>query len=135
MTILSYDRGPPGEPLLDETIGERLRRTVERFGDREALVVPHQGRRSTYRELWAEVDQAARALLAYGVAKGDRVGLWAANRHEWVVLQLATARVGAILVTINPAYQPRELEYALAKAGVNLLVMAEGLRDADYVAM
>src|SRR4051794_15955422 len=134
MTKLSYDRGPSPVPLLEETIGARLRRTVERFGAREALVAPHQGRRATSRELWAEVDQAARALLAHGVAKGDRVGLWASNRHEWVVLQLATARVGAVLVTVNPAYQPPELEHALVTAGVGLLVMAAGLRGADCAA-
>ena len=88
--------------------------------------MPHQGYRATYAELWHQVDRAARALLARGVDKGDRVGIWARNRHEWVVTQFATARVGAILVTINPAYQAAELDYALRKAGVSLLVMADG---------
>jgi fatty-acyl-CoA synthase len=133
--MLSYDRGPAGVPLLEETIGARVRATVERFGEREALVVPHQGYRATYAELWRQADRAARALLARGVEKGDRVGIWAPNRFEWVVIQLATARVGAILVTINPAYQAAELEYVLAKAGVSLLILAPGLRDADYAAM
>ena len=100
----SYAQGPSDVPLLGETIGENLRRTVERFPDREALVVRHQGYRATYAELWREVDRAARALIARGVRKGDRVGIWAPNRHEWVVTQFATARIGAILVTINPAY-------------------------------
>ena len=131
----SYARGPRDVPLLEETIGERLRRTAERFGDREALVVPHQGYRATYARLWEEVDRAARAFMAHGVGKGDRVGIWAPNRYEWVVTQYATARVGAILVTINPAYKTTELAYALEKAGVSLLVMARGHRDADYVAM
>ena len=128
----SYSRGPTDVPLLRETIGACLRRIVERFPDRDALVVRHQGYRATYAELWRQVDAAARGLMARGVRRGDRVGIWAPNRHEWVVTQLATARVGAILVTINPAYKTAELRYALDKAGVSLLVMAP---DAGYVAM
>jgi len=124
----SYASGPRDVPLLRETIGAALRRAVARFPDREALVVRDQGYRATYRELWQQVDQAARALLARGVQTGDRVGIWAANRHEWVVIQYATARVGAILVTINPAYRPDEVRYALDNAGVALLVMAPGVR-------
>jgi fatty-acyl-CoA synthase len=131
---LSYATGASHVPLLSETIGESLRRTVERFPHREALVVRQQGYRATYAELWGEVDQAARALMARGVRKGDRVGIWAPNRHEWVVTQFATARVGAILVTINPAYKASELSYALRKAGVNLLIMAARFRGSDYVA-
>jgi fatty-acyl-CoA synthase len=111
----SYAHGASDVPLLGETIGENLRRTVERFGERDALVVRHQRYRATYAELWQQVDQAARALIARGVRKGDRVGIWAPNRYEWVVTQFATARAGAILVTINPAYKPAELEYALNK--------------------
>jgi fatty-acyl-CoA synthase len=132
---LSLARGATDVPLLQETIGAAFRRTVARFGDREALVVRHQGHRATYAELWLEADRAARALLAHGVRKGDRVGVWAPNRYEWVVTQLATARVGAILVTVNPAYRAGELGYALAKAGVSVLLMARGFRDADYPAM
>src|SRR4051794_13266410 len=132
---LSHAHGPSDAALLHETIGERLRQTVERFGDRDALVVRHQDYRATYAELWREVDAAARALLARGVRKGDRVGIWAPNRYEWVVTQFATARIGAILVTINPAYQTAELRYALDKAGVSVLVMARGFRGADYAAM
>jgi fatty-acyl-CoA synthase len=123
---LSYAKGSSSVALLDQTIGESLRRMVEHFPLREALVVPHQGYRATYAELWQEVDRAARAFMARGVRKGDRVGIWARNRHEWVVTQFATARIGAILVTINPAYQAAEVDYALAKAGVSLLVMADG---------
>ena len=134
MTV-SYAHGTSDVPLLGETIGANLRRTVERFGEREALVVAHQHYRATYRELWLEVDCAARALIARGVRKGDRVGIWAPNRYEWVVTQFATARVGAILVTVNPAYKAAELAHALGKAGVSLLVMARGFRVADYVAM
>jgi fatty-acyl-CoA synthase len=132
---MSYAHGPSSVPLLGETIGVNLRRTVERFGDRDALVVGHQHYRATYRELWLEVDSAARALIARGVRKGDRVGIWAPNRFEWVVTQFATARVGAILVTVNPAYKAAELAHALATAGVSLLIMARGFRQADYAAM
>ena len=104
-SLPSCAKGPTSEPLLRGTIGENFRRTVERFGDREALVVRHQRYRATYRELWEQVSIAARALLARGVRQGDRVGIWAPNRFEWVVIQFATARIGAILVNINPAYQ------------------------------
>src|SRR4051812_14977164 len=103
--VLSYAHGPSSVPLLGETIGQNFRRTAERCGDREALVVRHQQFRATYRELAELVGQAARALLARGVKTGDRVGIWSPNRYEWVVLQYATARIGAILVNINPAYK------------------------------
>jgi fatty-acyl-CoA synthase len=132
---LSYAHGASDVPLLGETIGERLRATVERFGDREALVVRHQNYRATYRELWDESGRAARGLLARGVEKGDRVGIWAPNRAEWVVSQYATARIGAILVNVNPAYKRSELEYALTRSGIGLLLLARAFRDADYVEM
>jgi len=134
-TTLSYAHGPIDIPLLGDTVGDLLRSAADLFGDRDALVVRHQQYRASYAELWAQVDQAARALLALDVRKGDRVGIWAPNRFEWVVTQFATARVGAILVTVNPAYQAEELQYALTKAGVSLLVMASGFRDSDYVAL
>src|SRR3954454_1442984 len=127
--LLSHTHGPTDLPLVDETIGAQLARIVERFPDREALVVRDQGYRATYRELWQQVDVAARGLLARGVRKGDRVGIWSPNRHEWVVVQYATARVGAILVNINPAYQPDELRYALDKVGVSLLAMAAAMGE------
>ncbi|MDP1857264.1 MAG: AMP-binding protein [Gemmatimonadaceae bacterium] len=133
--LASYAHGASAVPLVGYTIGECLRRTVEQHGQREALVVRHQMYRATYRELWEQVDLAARGLLARGVQKGDRVGLWAPNRAEWVVTQFATARVGAILVNINPAYRSSELEYALTQSGVSLLVLARGFRSADYVGM
>jgi fatty-acyl-CoA synthase len=131
----SYEHGACDVPLLGETIGECLRRTVERFGECEALVARHQGYRATYGELWEQVELAARGLLARGVQKGDRVGIWAPNRYEWVIVQHATARIGAILVNVNPAYKATELEYALNKAGVSMLVLARGFRQTDYVAM
>ncbi len=133
--MLSYASGVSSLPLLGETIGENLRRTVEDYGDAEALVVPHQAFRATYRQLWAQVSLAARGLLSRGVAKGDRVGIWAPNRYEWVVVQFATARIGAILVNINPAYRTSELEYALRQSGVSFLLLARAFRQADYVGM
>ena len=135
MKNLSYSSGPSTTSLLGETIGENLRRTVERFADREALVVPHQNYRATYRQFWDEVDLAARGLMARGVQAGDRVGIWAPNRYEWVIVQYATARIGAILVNINPAYKTAELEYALKLSGVSCLIMAKAFRSTDYVGM
>src|SRR5258708_26397043 len=135
MAALSYAHGASAVPLLGETIGENLRRTVERFGDREALVVRHQAYRATYRELWDQTELAARGLLARGVRKGDRVGIWAPNRYEWVVAQYATARLGAILVNINPAYNTTELEDVLNQAGVSFLLLALAFRQSAYVGM
>jgi fatty-acyl-CoA synthase len=131
----AYSHGVSETALLGETIGENLRRTAERFGDREALVSPQQGLRLTYAELEAEVDRVALGLLAAGIAKGDRVGIWAPNCAEWVFVQYATAKVGAILVNINPAYRTRELEYALKQSGVRLLVSAQSFKTSDYAAM
>ena len=116
MTALSYSHGTSIVPLLGETIGENLRRTVERSGDCEALVVPHQNYRATYRQFWDQTGLAARGLMARGIQAGDRVGIWSPNRFEWVVTQYATARIGAILVNINPAYKSTELEYALRQS-------------------
>jgi fatty-acyl-CoA synthase len=135
MSTASYAHGTSDTPLLGETIGERLRTTAERFADRDALVVRDQGYRATWAELWTQVDRAARGLLARGVAKGDRVGIWAPNRAEWVVTQYATARVGAILVNVNPAYKTVELGFALEQSGITLLVTARGYRQSDYVGM
>ena len=135
MPSLSYAHGASNTPLLGQTIGSNLRDAVDRFGDREALVVRHQDFRATYRELWELVGLAARGLLARGIRTGDRVGLWSPNRFEWVVLQFATARIGAILVNINPAYKSVELEHALNKSGVKLLALARGFRTADYLAI
>jgi fatty-acyl-CoA synthase len=131
----SYVHGASDVPLLGETIGENLRRTVERVPNSEALVVRHQNYRATYAELWQQTTQAARGLLANNVRQGDRVGIWSPNRAEWVVLQYATARIGAILVNINPAYRTSELRYALQQSGTSLLVLARGFRTANYVAM
>ena len=131
----SYASGTSTRPLLGETIGENLDRTVAAYGDREALVDRASGRRWTYTQLLADVDALAHGLLRRGVAKGDRVGIWAANCPEWTLLQYATARIGAILVTINPAYRTHELAYVLNQSGVALLVAAPGFKSSDYAAM
>jgi fatty-acyl-CoA synthase len=135
MTTLSYAHGVCAEPLLGETIGDNLRRAALRFGDREALVVRHQNYRATYRQLWEDVTRAARSLLAMGVAKGDRVGVWAPNCWQWVVIQYASARVGAVLVNVNPAYKRSELEYVLNQSGVRLLFLAKGFRKTSYLSL
>jgi fatty-acyl-CoA synthase len=134
-TATAYASGVSTLPLLGETIGQNLARTVEAHGDREALVDVASGRRWTYRELAGEVERLARGLLAAGVDKGDRVGIWAPNCPEWIFLQYATARVGAILVNVNPAYRVHELGHALRQSGVSLLVATTAFRDADYTAM
>ncbi len=131
----SYVSGPSTVPLLGETIGHCLNRTADAYADREALVSCHQGLRYTYRRLRAEVDRAARGLLALGVERGDRVGIWSPNTAEWMITQYAVAKVGAILVNVNPAYRLRELEYALHQSGVSVLVLARRFRTADYVGM
>jgi fatty-acyl-CoA synthase len=128
----SYASGGSTLPLLGEIISSRLRSTVERWPSRDALVVRSQGYRATYQQLWDQVEQAARALLALGIKKGDRVGIWSPNRFEWVIVQFATARIGAILVNVNPAYKASELRYALAQSGVSLLVLAKGFRATSY---
>ena len=135
MPELSYVHGTGAKPLLGEPIFENLRRTAARFPEREALVVPYQGYRATYAALVEQCEDLARGLLARGVKKGDRVGIWAPNRYEWVVVQYATAAIGAILVNINPAYRTSELEYALNQSGISFLILAARFRQADYVAM
>ncbi len=132
---LSHTRGESEPPLIEQTIGDNFDETVARFGDREALVDVAQGRRWTYAALRAEVDQLARALLAVGVTTGDRVGIWAPNCWQWTMMQYATAKIGAILVNINPSYRSHELKYVLGQAGVSMLVSAESFRTSDYRGM
>ncbi|MGA7912327.1 MAG: AMP-binding protein [Candidatus Dormiibacterota bacterium] len=135
MPELSYVHGASDVPLLGEPIFKNLSRTASRFGDREALIVPYQGYRATYRELVEQCEEVARGLIARGVKKGDRVGIWSPNRYEWVITQYATAAMGAILVNINPAYRTSELEYALNQSGISFLIFAAAFRQADYRAM
>jgi fatty-acyl-CoA synthase len=131
----SYAHGVSLTPLLGQTIAENLRRTVERHAERDALVMPAQRFRATYRQLWDRTTDVARALLALGVRSGDRVGVWSVNRPEWVLVQYATARLGAILVNVNPAYQAPELEHALKHSGVTVLFLAGSFRRTPYAPM
>jgi fatty-acyl-CoA synthase len=131
----SYANGTSTVPLLGETIGDNLRRTVAAHGAREALVDRGSGRRFSYTELLDAVEALAAGLVAAGVVKGDRVGIWAPNRWEWVVLQYAAADIGAILVNVNPAYRTHELEFVLNQAGISLLVSAPAFKTSDYRGM
>ncbi len=131
----SYSHGTSATALLGETIGENLRRVAAEFGDSEAVVDVPAGRRWTYQQFDADTDDLARGLLAAGLQARDRVGIWAPNCAEWVLLQYATAKIGAILVNINPAYRSHELSYVLQQAGVRLLVSAESFRTSDYRGM
>ena len=125
---LSYVHGVGTTPLIADTIGGALNRATERWGDRDALAACHQQLRYSYRELRHEADRAARGLIALGVQRGDRVGIWSGNRAEWMITQYAAAKAGAVLVNINPAYRLRELEYALTHSGVSVLITARGFR-------
>lgn len=135
MTEIAYANGTSDVPLLGETIGHNLERTVARIPDGEALVSVHQDVRFTWAEFNAAVDDLARGLLALGLAKGDRVGVWSPNRYEWALVQYATAKLGVILVNVNPAYRTSELEYALRKSGCRALLAAPDFKTSDYVAM
>jgi fatty-acyl-CoA synthase len=128
----TYAHGASDTPLRAETIGEAWRTAVDAQPSATALVSRHQGIRWTYAELDEQVERCARALLEHGVQKGDRVGIWSPNNAEWVVVQFATARIGAILVNINPAYGADELEYALRQSGCSFLIHAPSFRDVDY---
>jgi fatty-acyl-CoA synthase len=131
----SYASGTSDVALLGETIGQNLERTVAAYGDREAMVEVASGRRWTYEQFNREVDVAGRGLMAKGIGKGDRVGIWAPNCAEWTITQYATAKIGAILVNVNPAYRTHELSYALNQSGVRLLVSATSFKTSDYRAM
>jgi fatty-acyl-CoA synthase len=136
MTVIaSQDAGPTDAPLLTTTIGANLVATVERHGDREALVDHAGGRRWTYRELLAEVDAVALGLLDLGVVAGDRVGIWAPNCPEWVFVQYATARIGAILVNVNPAYRTHELSYVVGQSGMRTIVAVPEFKGSSYADM
>lgn len=131
----SYTRGRQDKPLLAMTLGAAFDATVARFPEREALVVRHQGLRLTWAQLAAEVERHARALMAIGLEAGDRLGIWAPNCAEWTITQFASAKVGAILVNINPAYRSSELEYALKQSGCRWVICADAFKTSDYHAM
>ena len=131
----SYVSGTSDTPLLGSTIGDMFDAMVARVPDHEALVSRHQDLRYTYRQLRERVDRCARALVALGVAKGERVGIWAPNCAEWAITQFATAKIGAILVNINPSYRLHEVRYALTQSGCAYVVIAPNFRTSDYTAM
>lgn len=128
----SYTKGPVDRPLIEKTIGQFFNEVASKYEDNQALVSRHQETRLTYGQLKKKIDELAVALLGFGVKKGDRVGIWSPNNTEWVLTQFATARVGAILVNINPAYRVAELEYALNQSGVSLLITARQFKTSDY---
>lgn len=132
---LAVDHGPTDVPLLDETIGANLARIAATHADSEALVSCHQDIRWTYAEFDQRVDRLAAALMGLGLRVGDRVGIWSPNYAEWTLVQYATARVGVVLVNINPAYRTHELAYALRQSGCRMLVAAPSFKTSDYVAM
>src|SRR3984885_1082324 len=135
MAHKSYTSAVSDTPLLGDTIGENSDKAAARFPDRDALVDIPAGRRWTYTELKADVDALALGLLGIGIGKGDRVGIWAPNCAGWPITQYATAKIGAILVNINPAYRTRELEFVLNQSGTRLLIAAKRLKTSDYAAM
>ena len=135
MSEESYAAGPTEPALLEETIGANLERTVAAHPDREALVEVATGRRWTWAELDAGVDRVAKGLMAAGVEVGDRVGIWAPNCAEWTLVQYAAAKVGAVLVNVNPAYRTHELSYAVNQSGLALMVAATSFKTSDYTAM
>jgi fatty-acyl-CoA synthase len=131
----SHDAGPTDTPVLEETIGANFERIAALHPDVDALVDVAQGQRYTYTELNAEIDLVARGLMAFGVEKGDRVGIWAPNCAEWIIVQYAMAKVGAILVNVNPAYRTHELAYVLNQSGARALIAATSFKTSDYVVM
>jgi fatty-acyl-CoA synthase len=131
----SYVSGTSDTPLLGLTIGDMFDQIVARYPDHEALVVRHQGLRYTYRQLQQAVDRCARGLMALGLRQGERLGIWAPNRAEWTITQLATSKLGVILVNVNPSYRLYELEYALRQSGCAALVLAPAFRTSDYTQM
>ncbi len=132
---LSYVHGASDVPLIGATIGDLFDRVAAQVPDNEALVSVHQGLRYTYREFRSACDAFARGLLALGIQKGDRIGVWSPNHAEWVIVQFATPKIGAILVNINPAYRAYELEYALKQSGCAALIIAPPFKTSDYAAL
>src|SRR6187551_1763363 len=127
--------GPTDVALLDDTIGDNLRRTIAAHGANEALVARHQGLRWTYGELGARVERLGAGLMGLGMEAGDRVGLWSPNYAEWTLLQYATARIGVVLVNVNPSYRTHELAYALNQSSCRMLFAAPSFKTSDYVDM
>src|SRR5438067_3839396 len=133
--MLAYVHGVFDEPLLGETIGENLDRTIARVPDADALISAHEGLRFTYAQFGGAVDRLAAGMLASGLRKGDRVGVWGPNVAEWALVQYATAKLGVILVNVNPAYRTSELEYALGQSGCRFIFASVEVKGSDFVAM
>ena len=133
--VLSYDCGIADFPLLGQSIGEILNTIATKYPDNEAIVSPQQDIRLTYRQFREAVDQVARGLMALDINKGDRVGIWAMNYAEWIIVQFATAKIGAIMVNINPSYRTFELEYCLKQSEIKLLILQGRFKTSDYVGM
>src|SRR6516225_7882299 len=131
----SYVHGAGATPLIAATIGEYFDQIAKRYAEHDALIVRHQQVRWSWRELKQKVDDFAAGLLALGLERGERIGIWSPNNAEWVVAQFATAKAGLILVNINPAYRVTELEYALNKAGCKALITAARFKSSDYLAI
>src|SRR3989441_2206766 len=131
----SYLHGVSDVPLIGKTIGDWLDDMAAKFAENEALVSVFETLRFTYAAFLGEVNRCARALMALGAQKGDRVGIWSTNCVAWVIVQFATAKIGAVLVNINPAYRLHELKFALQQSECSILISGERFRDADYVAM
>lgn len=134
-TLPSYTSSTADKPLLGMTIGDKFDQIALQHADNDALIVVHQNIHWSYRKLQEEVNRCARALLSIGVKKGDRVAIWAPNCSEWTLTQFATAKIGAILVTINPSYRTHELEYSLNHSGARFLVTANRFKSSDYSEM
>jgi len=134
-TTPSYVSGISATPLMFQTIGDALEQAAEQFGDRDAVIVRHQNVRMSYAELNTAVDELAAGLLSLGLQPGERIGIWSPNRIEWVLTQFATAKIGLVLVNINPAYRISELEYALNQVECKAIVIADRFKTSDYVAM
>ena len=131
----SYFKGIQSTPLTNSTIGEYFDFIVNKSPEALAVVVHHQGIRLTYKEFQKEVNQLAMGLLALGVKPGERVGIWSPNNIEWCLTQFATAKIGAIMVCINPAYRPNELQYALNSVECSTLITASNFKGSDYLEM
>ena len=132
---LSYACGISDIPLKGETIGQNLRQIAAKFPERTALISEYQQYRANYSEFLAQVEQVAKALMAHGIRRGDRVGIWSPNRYEWVLVQYATALMGAIMVNINPGYKLSGLRYALEQSRIDLLIASSHFRKTDYIKM
>ena len=132
MKKLAYTNGASNIPLLGETIDENLRKTVAKYPNKEALIVSHQNYRVTYAEFYEQVTAVAKGLIALGVKSGDRVGIWSPNCSEWTLLQFATAKIGVVMVNINPAYRTSELIYVINQSGIAYMFAAEKFKSSDY---